>query len=334
MTVPKMTRRKSLHLILRSMNKKLEGFLSRKKQEENKVRKAAEIAENAPELISDIDKQFEQATGLDKKDMAFLITAIDLQLIRQYVLGTILNKRLPHDEADKKIKEREKKKAEKNGMEKPDSRKHRYYQPSIAEVMCYPVSFDVNIGANGTLSGGGMLGHRSKTAGHDPILGLVLGTANIATSTVTTLPDFRSYHITSRQINERNYSTVFGNDAKTSLVLKYTMQKVLSKKRDQMIIVATALIREVNHLRSDIHSMNSLPMPFVSAISPEMASELAEVGLDAANLEKFGIQAGVSVLINVLTAMLHRLCYNENEIDKDLFKVKTRKIINYECHHN
>lgn len=310
-------------------NYKANLFSAKLKNDEDKLRKAAEKAENAEELISDIDKQFEKATGLDKKDMTFLIIAIALQLARQYILGTVLNKREDHNVSDEKIKEKEKQRAEKSELKKPESRKHRLYEPSLAEVLWYPVSFDANIGANGALAGGGGLGHRAKTVGHDPLLGLIFGTANIATSTVTTLPDFKSYHITSSQINGRNYDSVFGYNAKTHLVLEHTMKKISSKKLDQITIVATALIKEVNHLRSDIHSKNSLPLPFVSAISTDMASELAKKGLDAANMEKFGIQAGVATFINVIIAMLHRLCYNESEINKDFFKVKTKKIINY-----
>lgn len=314
-----------------SMNKKynINQFNSQLQKDKEKLRQAAKKAENAEELISDIDKQFESTTGLDKKDMAFLITATALQLVRQYALGTLLNKRTDHNEADKKIKKDEKNKIKRKDLEEPKCRKHRYYNPSLAEVMCYPVSIDVKTGSKGILKGGGKLEHRSKTAGHDPLLGLVLGTANIATSTVTTLPDFKSYHVVSGYINGRNHKNIFGNNAKTRLVLKYTMNKVFSKNLEQMTIVATALIREVNHLRSDIHSKNSLPLPFVSAFSPELASELAEIGLDAANMETFSVQAGVAKFINILIAMLHRLCYDEKEIDKELFKVKTRKIINY-----
>lgn len=77
-----------------------------------------------------------------------------------------------------------------------------------------PVPFDANVGANGALSGGGKMGHRVTAIGHDPLLGLIFGTANIATSTLTTMT-FDSYHIYTND-NNRDY---FRNHARTDLMI-------------------------------------------------------------------------------------------------------------------
>ena len=74
------------------------------------------------------------------------------------------------------------------------NRHHNYYNPSLEEIITNPVPFDANIGADGALCGGGQMGHRVTAIGHDPLLGLIFGTANIATATLTT-SSFESYHI-------------------------------------------------------------------------------------------------------------------------------------------
>lgn len=300
------------------MNKtRLNDFIDKLKRDEKVLDTASKIAEAAPELIEEIDRQFQEATKLDQKDIIFLFSAIALQCARQYIIGA-LSQRMDDQMAAKQVKGKHKEHSD---------RHHRYYNPSLDEVLRNPVPFDANVGSNGALSGGGRLGHRVKTAGHDPLLGLIFGTANIATSTLTTVPNFQSYHIITGQVNGAR--DVFGNHANTMLVLKYTKDKILSKDFEQMKIVAAALVKEVIHLRSDVHTKNSLPLPVIGTFSPQLASNLADVGLDVANLQKWGRQAGYSVLINVIIGMLHGLFYREGEIDRDSFMVKTKKILNY-----
>ena len=67
-------------------------------------------------------------------------------------------------------------------------------------IITNPVPFDTNVGANGALSGGGKMGHRVTAIGHDPLLGLIFGTAN---------------HIYTND-NNRDY---FRNHARTDLMI-------------------------------------------------------------------------------------------------------------------
>lgn len=176
-------------------------------------------------IISDLDKQFAEKTGIwHLKDQAFLWGAVALQCTRQIIIGTH-TERLDDQAAAEKVKGKDEK-------EKSD-RKHRYYNPSLAEIMSSPVPFDANVGANGALSGGGKLGHRATAIGHDPILGLVVGTANIATSTLTTWT-MQSYHIKTGLVRTKNnnfrQADVFAERAQTSKVFEVTKNKLLSKE--------------------------------------------------------------------------------------------------------
>lgn len=273
------------------------------------------IVENTRKVLDDLDEQFCQKTGLTKVDMGFLFTAIGLQIARQYLLT-----KFPERQDDQT--------AAKNTwghVEEHSDRHHRYYRPSLEEIITNPVPFDANIGANGALSGGGKMGHRVMAIGHDPVLGLVFGTANIATATLTTA-NFDSYHIYTND-NKRDY---FKNHARTDLVLSHTIDKMLHQGIEGKTIVAMALIKEIIHLKSDINTKHSLPLPGISALNPKLASELASYGFDMANLVTVGKQASYAIMINSLIAMIHGLFYDGNsEMDKKLYEVRTRKILSY-----
>lgn len=286
------------------------GEFEKESQEVERVRK---IAENTENILNNLDEQFCKATKLSKLDMEFLFVAIGLQIIRQYLL-TKFPERLDDKTAAASTW---------GHREEHSNRIHRYYNPSLEEIISNPVPFDANIGANGALSGAGKLGHRVKAIGHDPILGLVFGTANIATSTLTT-SDLVSYHIYTNE-NKRDY---FKSRAQTHLVLSKTAEKVVSGGCEGKVIVATSLLKELVHLRSDLYTKNSLPIPIVSVIDPKKASLLANYGFDMANVVTVGKQASYAIFINTMIAMIHRLFF-DGKTDEKMYEVRTRKILMY-----
>lgn len=280
-------------------------------EETNRVKT---VAENTRVILDDLDKQFCEKTGLNSEEVALMFFAVGLQIARQYLL-TKFPKRLSDKEAAKKVKGKK---------EEHSNRKHRYYNPSLEEIASNPVPFDANIGSNGNLKGGGKMGHRVTTLGHDPILGLIFGTANIATSTLTT-SSFLSFHIYTE--NKRDY---FKSKASTYKVLEATVNKTLYQGIEGKKIIATSFIKEIIHLQSDMYTKNSLPIPFISAMNPKLASKLAERGLDMANILTVSKQVTYAMFINDIIAMLHSLFYDGNtEMEEKLHEVKTRKIIAY-----
>ena len=283
--------------------------------------RVADVAANAEKILSEIDEKFESCTGLNKIDISFLFLAVALQVVRQYTL-TKFPERLDDQTAADNTKGHVKEKSD---------RTHRYYNPSLEEICgskekppC-PVPFDANIGANGALSGGKRMGHRVTAIGHDPILGLVFGTANIATSTLTN-KDLQSYHIYTNEMG-RDY---FRNKANTGLVLSRTKDKLLHEGIEGKTKVGVSLIKELIHLHSDINTKNSLPLPFISVIDAGLAADLASNGLDMANIVTVGKQATFSVFINTMISMLHGLFYDESvEYSRKVYEVRTRKILSY-----
>lgn len=279
-----------------------------------KLEQVPKVIETAGIIIDDIENQFMKATQLKKRDISFLLVAVAVQCIRQYVIGT-LTQRESDQEAAKKVKKNE----------EHSDRKHKYYNPSLQEIITNPVPFDANIGSNGALSGYGRLGHRAATMGHDPLVGLVVGTANIATSTLTTW-DLQSYHIKTGATKRDTIK----EKAKTSVVLTTTKDKLMEEDMEGKIKVGTSLLKEIAHLRSDLFSTYSLPIPIVTAFSPTLASELSKYGLDMGNVVKVAEQASWAIFINSIISMIHRSCYDPTQDGSPkLYEVKTRKVLMY-----
>lgn len=274
-----------------------------------------DVMSNTKAILDDLDTEFSEKTGLTATDTAFLFLAIGLQILRQYLLTKFPVRQDDQIEAKKT----------KGHIEEHSDRSHRYYNPSLEEIITNPVPFDANIGANGALSGGGKMGHRVTAIGHDPLLGLVFGTANIATSTLTT-NTFQSYHIYTNEDN-RDF---FRNQARTDLVIMKTFDKLFNQGIDGKMLVAASLMKEIIHLKSDLNTKNSLPLPVVSVVNPQLASQLASFGLDMSNIVTVGKQAVYANFINMIIAMLHGLFYDgETERERKLYEVRTRKILMY-----
>lgn len=284
--------------------------------------RVAEVAHNAPIIIKNLDAEFESQTKLRGKDIAFLFFATALQCVRQYVLTDFKERKDNKKEAEKTIGYKQF-----DPHDAESERHHRLYNPSLEEIISHPAPFDLNRGGGKfgkPLAGYGSLGHRAATLEHDPILGWIFGTANIATSTVTDAKFF-SYHVSSDSKND-----YFKFHAKTSLVLEKTFDKLVNQGMDGKVIVGTSLLKEAVHLLSDVNSINSLPIPIVTTLNPKLGSELAEYGLDMSNILKITQQAYITKVINLLISMIHRITYNaEKDGDISLFEVRTRKIIDY-----
>lgn len=271
--------------------------------------------------IDDIDNRFKKATKLDTADIAFLFFATALQCVRQYVIGTI-TQRVGDQEAAKKTK---------GHTEEHSNRHHRLYHPSLEEIITNPVPFDAIFGSKDfDLGIGGGFNHRAKTLGHDPLLGWVFGTMNIATSTVTVAEGFRTFHVLTGETANGTPRDKISKNADTIKALNITKNKLLSEDPTEKLIIGTSLIKEAIHLKSDIYSTASIPIPIVSSFSVDWANKLADYGMDMGNILKFSTQAGFAILINALISMIHGLCYNEAQHTSwSLYSVKTRKILSY-----
>ena len=269
------------------------------------------VAKHSDEIINTADEEFDKYTAFTKVDWIFLGLATTLQIVRQYVL-TPFAERLDDQTAAKQTS---------GHIKEHSNRSHRWYHPSIDEIISNPVPFDAMQGSK--KFGAGLSGttHRTRALGHDPILGYVFGTMNILTSTLTT-SNFLSYHIKTAE-NKRDY---LSNPAKTSLVVKYSAQRVIDEGWEGKEAFASAFLKEFIHLKSDVKTKDGLPFPGISVYDADLARKLANYGLDVQNIATIGKQASLSIIINYLISMLHRLCMPD-DIDEKMYAAKTRKVL-------
>ena len=293
------------------------------------------ICKNSTFVINNIDRKFEQATKLTSIDVSFLFLAVALQVVRQYFFTGFLE-RSGHNEAAKEAKEIENnrlKNIEVDGnriVNDKDSRMnatHKWYHPSIEEVTFNPVPYDQTAGIEGL---GGGFEHRARTPGHDAILGYIFGTANIATATLTAW-NMQSFHIHYGILGNRTSLTPMATHyAVTNKVFENAIKRLIDEDLEGKAIIAISLFREAMHLKSDVGSKESLPVPIITTISPDIAKEIAKYGLDVANIATIGKQVIYSTLINTIIGMLHRIIYDYNNPGSlSLYEVRTRKILTY-----
>ncbi len=271
---------------------------------------SSEEIESARRHVDDIYKEFNKRTGLKHIDIVFLSVAVGLQVLRQYVLDPWLRSRRP--KADSNDEKGRKKNAGPG-----------WYHADTDKILISKVPFDTaKYGDYSTVQGllKGAKNHRLVTLGHDPLLGWLFGTMNILTNTIT-VSGLKTAHVK----QQKNQNVIYAM-ADTYKAGQASIHRLINEGLDGKKAVGCAVLREAIHLKSDINTPMSLPIPIVSSVSPKLASQLASYGIDTASV---GTEMTLSLVINVLISMVHGLFFDESEDDKRLYKVRTRKILLY-----
>ena len=270
---------------------------------------------NAYKHLDEINEKFSKKTSLKKLDWIFLVTAIAMQCLRQYVLDPWLKKSRPvagsGDEGNRK-----------------GNAEQGWYYVDTKNILINRVPFDAQAyGTANTIQGflkGG--DHRMMTPGHDPLLGWFFGTANILTNTLTRL-DLMSAHIKCvPTVRAPLGENVIHSLASTAKILFAVKNRLFDEGWDGKLAVGLSIIREAIHLKSDVGTKRSLPLPIISNCSPDIAKQFVKYGIDTASV---ATEIGLSTLINTLISIVHRLFYDESMDDNKLFEVRTRKILLY-----
>ena len=104
--------------------------------------------------------------------------------------------------------------------------------------------------------------HRFSTLGHDPVLGLVFGTVNIMTNTITCIekPVISTYHV--------KYES-FKNPKIASRASTYVMFDEARKRLPEEHEAAyAALIRQIIHIGTDLYTPCGIALPGIEIILP------------------------------------------------------------------
>lgn len=280
----------------KTLNNSYDNVLENMERIEKESVRVAEVAHNSRQILDDLDRRFEEETGLNGVDIAFLFFATALQCIRQYWLS---NEKLRF---------------------KDDQAASKFFKKYAPISLLGPVPYDAfkkyGFEENTGISGAN---HRYTTLGHDPLLGWIFGTANILSETVT-----------KNNFTLESYDTILvGNEYKIlgstniGVVFTKSIERVQGNYKDLVLAVTKHAI----HLSSDAFTKMGLPIPIINSISPNLSSNLLKDGIDVYSV---GRSAAIASFINMLIATIHGLFYDENKYSsRDLYEVKTRKVLSY-----
>lgn len=290
------------------------------------IMSASEINESFRELDA-INKEFSRQTSLiNKTDLSFLAIATALQvakvLLFPYVAGKAgygtafdPNTRLNHDAKSIKKAQRTATDAYRDKTLKKDGSKTGEW----IEILYRTPPYDITKGSGAaglTLHGGA---HRLYTLGHDPVLGWIFGTMNILTDIITT-NDFQSRRVT------RNPMKITNSNVGLPTMVKESYQKMQAGKLN----LPAAVFAQAQHFKSDEYTKMGLPVPVLSVLNEQFASKLYSEHYDALcfsrDVKIVGISFVISVLIDMVIALTHGL-FREETVPKDLYEVRTRKIL-------
>ena len=176
--------------------------------------------------------------------------------------------------------------------------------------------------------------HRFATLGHDPVLGLVFGTSNIMTNSITCVKDANVFGIGARipatysvSYDAFGKNPLIGAPAGTVEMLVAAGRRVVSEPD----AAAAALVKQLIHIGTDLYTPCGIQVPFANLVLDKAHTEALTKYVSTGDVLKVGMQAGMTVLINWLIAALHgcSLIFKDDGSDycTEMYQARTKKII-------
>ena len=208
---------------------------------------AEEINKSVEEYRVNMDivsKEFKERTKLQDKDIAFLTVATMLQCARIYLVNyfTKIEKAGSGNKKEAFLHEKQEKILGKFGFEENEHGR-LYYAPLKQIVLGRGVPYDATayFSENYKLFEGA--NHRFSTLGHDPLFGLIFGTTNILTNTITC----------NQKIVLKTNHVIYDENMKNPKISRYaSTPKMFESVKDRIInekeAVVAAVIKQLIHI--------------------------------------------------------------------------------------
>lgn len=327
----------------------------------NETLRVADVAHNGREILDDLDRKFEQQAGLQGYDIPFLFVATALQLTRIFLVNELTKIEKAgmgnvKEENFHQLQEQILKKLYDGKFvdERPfyASMEHIVTTPGVPydaqnsfdlktierlldkdkppawnfDIKDYLVHEKLNLfkGAN----------HRFSTLGHDPILGLVFGTANVMTNTITCtkqVPVLGPIGIPVLTSNHVIYTSNFkdpriGIYTPTTMMLYKSMQRI----KEQPEVLVASLIKQIIHIGTDLYTPKGIQFPGANLVLSNTNIERITKYISTGDIIKVGSSASLASLINLIISTVHTLlCRDIEELARDVYNARTKKIILY-----
>ena len=247
-----------------------------------------------------LERQFEYESSLTSRDITIMLIGSALQTARWFLLSHDKFRFTSASEPDRYI----------------DRLRNNF--PSVSEIANHSVPYDAiqrssSFQANYPGESVGLSGsnHRLNTIGHEPVLGLIFGTMNIATGTLTTSDFSNSYVVVNQQIHD-----------KTSLVA--IAQGSFEILRNNPSTMGAAFAKQIIHMGSDVFTKQGLPLPAVRSVSYDTARDLAGNQINVYSTTR---NLMLAVVINKVVEMIHRAYYDGS--NSYTYAARTAKVVMY-----
>lgn len=301
--------------------------------------RAADVAHNARQELDALDAAFEEQTGLKKTDFAFLFLATALQLGRIILINALTE---IEKAGQGNTKEDILKRVQKKVLSKYDNgiieEARPYYAPRNQIITGRGVPYDATAFLGNKESFFKGANHRFATVGHDPVLGLIIGTANILTNTITVVDEsLISKHSTAAiplaLVKCHTNHVVYDANLKnpkigTPTIPGMMLKEAIGRYEDDKESIAAALIKQIIHIGTDLYTPMGIQIPGANLILSNTNVEKLTQYVSFGDIMKAGASSGLAVFINYMISVLHGLLYDENKYDtREIYSVKTRKIL-------
>ena len=320
--------------------------------------RVADVAHHARLILDDIEREFERQTGLDGKDLAFLFLAVGLQLARIVIMQRLskIEKAGSGNRNEKTLREFQDRlmKNYYNGVQADEK---LYYASLDHIVSTHGVPYDAteyltkdsltkllgknvswNFDLEGLVTGNLSLfkgaNHRFSTLGHDPVLGLVFGTGNIMTNTITCVRDANAAGAFGMHILKSNH-VIYTSEYKRPKISIYAstiqmLEEAIRRTINEPSAFAAALIKQIIHIGTDLYTPCGIQIPVSNLVLSKAYVQKFTKYISMGDLIKIGASAKIADFINTLISAIHFLLYPPEEyLSQDLYAIKTKKIIMY-----
>lgn len=273
--------------------------------------------------LDEINKEFSKKTSIvNKTDLIFLAVATALQVAKVLIFPYVAEKAGYGEKIDdKKRKDHNDPSIKKdhNEANKKFQKKHKNHEGEWSEILKRPVPYDTTIGSKDLgINMGGMY-HRLPTLGHDPILGWLFGTADILTYVIT-MNNFISYRV------EKGSRRITGEQ----VGIVELLEESYNVTTGDYLNLPAAIFAQAQHLKSDVNTKVGLPIPLLASFDKEFANKIYREGYDALcfsrDIKIVGTSYVVSLMIDMIISLVHGL-FREEDVKKELYEVRTRKIL-------
>ena len=260
------------------------------------------------ENLQHIDREFKERTRLQDADAAFVVAATMLQVARILIINSLtevecagagnVKEHALHDFQSRVF----------SGFDDRMPRESNHLFASKHHILnSRGVPYDATRYETENVGLFKGANHRFATLGHDPVLGLVFGTSNIMTNSITCVKDTNVFGIGARIPATYSVSyDAFGKNPQIGAPAGTVEMLVAAGRRvvSEPDAAAAALIKQLIHIGTDLYTPCGIQIPSANLILDKTHTEALTKYVSTGDVLKVGAQAGMAALINWLIAAL------------------------------